>query len=114
MQDMEFGSKTRSVIFFSLVIICVVEVCFCVKRTNVRKSERLSPPLDIQLETVNCTAFRVRWRMPRRHVSTITGYKEVDIGNLRVHTQYRVSVGAYGWAGEGRPSMPRDVSTASH
>ncbi|KAG7481508.1 hypothetical protein MATL_G00067440 [Megalops atlanticus] len=114
--------------------------------------ERLSPPLDIQLETVNCTAFSVRWRMPRRHVSTITGYKifytevrngrpastavtldvplsldslttgqldgqasfDVEIGNLRVATQYRVSVGAYGWAGEGRPSMPRDVSTAPH
>ncbi|CAL8249334.1 unnamed protein product [Merluccius merluccius] len=39
---------------------------------------------------------------------------EVDIGNLKANTQYRVSVGAYGWAGEGRPSMPRDVSTASH
>lgn len=38
----------------------------------------------------------------------------MDIGNLKVNTKYRVSVGAYGWAGEGRPSMPRDVSTASH
>uniref|UniRef100_A0A3B4WHW6 EGF like, fibronectin type III and laminin G domains n=1 Tax=Seriola lalandi dorsalis TaxID=1841481 RepID=A0A3B4WHW6_SERLL len=104
---------------------------------------RLSPPLDIQLETINCTAFSVRWKMPRRHVSTITGYKvfytemrnghpvgtaslmevplsldmlttDVDIGNLKVNTKYRVSVGAYGWAGEGRPSMPRDISTASH
>ncbi|KAJ8401580.1 hypothetical protein AAFF_G00378970 [Aldrovandia affinis] len=149
---MEFPSKIRNVIFLSLVIICVVDVSFCVRRTNVRKSERLSPPLDIQLETVNCTAFSVRWRMPRRHVSTITGYKvfytevrsgrpantavtlevplsleslttgqfdgqasfDVEIGSLRVNTQYRVSVGAYGWAGEGRPSMPRDVSTASH
>uniref|UniRef100_A0A671PX75 Pikachurin-like n=1 Tax=Sinocyclocheilus anshuiensis TaxID=1608454 RepID=A0A671PX75_9TELE len=74
---------------------------------------RLSPPLDIQLETVNCTAFSVRWKMPRRHVSTITGYKDVVIGNLKVATQYRVSVGAYGWAGEGRPSMPRDISTGS-
>uniref|UniRef100_A0A3Q0R9J7 EGF like, fibronectin type III and laminin G domains n=1 Tax=Amphilophus citrinellus TaxID=61819 RepID=A0A3Q0R9J7_AMPCI len=101
-----------------------------------------SPPLDIQLETINCTAFSVRWKMPRRHVSTITGYKvfytemkngrtvgtasimevplsldmlttDVDIGNLKVNTKYRVSVGAYGWAGEGRPSMPRDISTAS-
>uniref|UniRef100_A0A8C7NJQ4 EGF like, fibronectin type III and laminin G domains n=1 Tax=Oncorhynchus mykiss TaxID=8022 RepID=A0A8C7NJQ4_ONCMY len=99
------------------------------------KKERLSPPLDIQLEMVNCTAFSVRWKMPRRHVSTITGYKvtvglhtptqwsrfgpttlqssDVDIGNLKVATQYRVSVGAYGWAGEGRPSMPRDISTSS-
>ncbi|CAB1319305.1 unnamed protein product [Coregonus sp. 'balchen'] len=95
----------------------MINVSFSAKRTNVRRSERLSPPLDIQLETVNCTAFSVRWKMPRRHVSTITGYKgqldgqasfDVDIGNLKVATQYRVSVGAYGWAGEGRPSMPRD------
>uniref|UniRef100_A0A3Q2YZM7 EGF like, fibronectin type III and laminin G domains n=1 Tax=Hippocampus comes TaxID=109280 RepID=A0A3Q2YZM7_HIPCM len=105
--------------------------------------DRLSPPLDIQLESVNCSAISVRWKMPRRHVSTITGYKvfytemkngrplgtasvmdvplsldmlttDVDIGNLKVNTKYRVSVGAYGWAGEGRPSMPRDIGTASH
>uniref|UniRef100_A0A3B3YLS5 EGF like, fibronectin type III and laminin G domains n=1 Tax=Poecilia mexicana TaxID=48701 RepID=A0A3B3YLS5_9TELE len=104
---------------------------------------RLSPPLDIQLETLNCSAFSVRWKMPRRHVSTITGYKvfytemkngrpvsttsimevplsldmlttDVNIGNLKMNSKYRVSVGAYGWAGEGRPSMPRDISTASH
>uniref|UniRef100_A0A674CJ22 EGF like, fibronectin type III and laminin G domains n=1 Tax=Salmo trutta TaxID=8032 RepID=A0A674CJ22_SALTR len=67
----------------------------------------LCPPLDIQLEMVNCTAFSVRWKMPRRHVSTITGYK-VTIDKLTI-----VSVGAYGWAGEGRPSMPRDISTSS-
>lgn len=40
--------------------------------------------------------------------------KDVEVGKLKVNTKYRVSVGAYGWAGEGRPSMPRDVSTASH
>uniref|UniRef100_A0A8C6MC59 EGF like, fibronectin type III and laminin G domains n=1 Tax=Nothobranchius furzeri TaxID=105023 RepID=A0A8C6MC59_NOTFU len=111
-------------------------LCLC-------KPDRLSPPLDIQLEALNCTAFSVRWKMPRRHVSTITGYKvfytemkngrpvattsimevplsldmlttDVDIGNLKMNAKYRVSVGAYGWAGEGRPSMPRDISTASH
>lgn len=38
----------------------------------------------------------------------------MDVGSLKVNTKYRVSVGAYGWAGEGRPSMPRDISTASH
>uniref|UniRef100_A0A3Q3JAD0 EGF like, fibronectin type III and laminin G domains n=1 Tax=Monopterus albus TaxID=43700 RepID=A0A3Q3JAD0_MONAL len=104
---------------------------------------RLSPPLDIQLETINCTAFGVQWKMPRRHVSTITGYKvfytemkngrpmgttslievplsldrlttDVVICSLKVNTKYRVRVGAYGWAGEGRPSIPRDISTASH
>lgn len=31
-----------------------------------------------------------------------------------MNTKYRVTVGAYGWAGEGRPSMPRDIGTASH
>uniref|UniRef100_A0A4W4G8J0 EGF like, fibronectin type III and laminin G domains n=1 Tax=Electrophorus electricus TaxID=8005 RepID=A0A4W4G8J0_ELEEL len=101
--------------------------------------ERLSPPLDLQMQTVNCTAIRVQWRMPHRHVSTASGYKvfytemrrgrpvsptmtvdvplnpeDVMIGKLKVATQYRVSVGTYGWAGEGRPSTPRDVSTASH
>ncbi|XP_016362502.1 pikachurin-like [Sinocyclocheilus anshuiensis] len=137
-----------------MVLLAVVWMCnfaLCARKSSARKSERLSPPLDIQLETVNCTAFSVRWKMPRRHVSTITGYKvfytemrnnrptssavalevplslemlttgqfdgqasfDVVIGNLKVATQYRVSVGAYGWAGEGRPSMPRDISTGS-
>lgn len=135
-----------------LSVIWMLNAVRCAKRSGGQKSERLSPPLDIQLETVNCTAFSVRWKMPRRHVSTITGYKvfytemrnnrpvsatvvlevplslemlttgqfdgqansDVVIGNLKVATRYRVSVGAFGWAGEGRPSMPRDISTASH
>uniref|UniRef100_A0A3B4G1W1 EGF like, fibronectin type III and laminin G domains n=1 Tax=Pundamilia nyererei TaxID=303518 RepID=A0A3B4G1W1_9CICH len=90
------------------------------KCLNSNTEKTFLPPLDIQLETINCTAFSVRWKMPRRHVSTITGYKDmlliskdVDISNLKVNTNYRVSVGAYGWAGEGRPSMPRDIGTAS-
>ncbi|XP_029916690.1 pikachurin [Myripristis murdjan] len=148
---MEFASKERSLLYLLVFAICTANVCFCSRRSNARRSDRLSPPLDIQLETVNCTAFSVRWKMPRRHVSTITGYKvfytelrnnrplsssaflevplsldmlttgqfdgqasfDVDISNLKVNTEYRVSVGAYGWAGEGRPSMPRDISTAS-
>ncbi|KAM3868180.1 pikachurin isoform 2-T2 [Diretmus argenteus] len=148
---MESASKERSLLYLLLFAICMVNVCFCGRRSNARRSDRLSPPLDIQLETINCTAFSIRWKMPRRHVSTITGYKvfyteirnnrpgtdsslevplsldmlttgqfdgqasfDVEIGNLKVNSQYRVSVGAYGWAGEGRPSMPRDVSTASY
>ncbi|KAK7933793.1 hypothetical protein WMY93_004689 [Mugilogobius chulae] len=43
--------------------------------TRLQQTQRLSPPLDIQLETLNCTAISIRWKMPRRHVSTITGYK---------------------------------------
>uniref|UniRef100_A0A803Y1H3 EGF like, fibronectin type III and laminin G domains n=1 Tax=Meleagris gallopavo TaxID=9103 RepID=A0A803Y1H3_MELGA len=38
---------------------------------------------------------------------------EVVIGDLKPGTPHRVSVGAYGWAGKGRPSMPRDVTTLS-
>ncbi|XP_058633388.1 pikachurin [Onychostoma macrolepis] len=134
-----------------LTLVWMCDFALCARKSSARKTERLSPPLDIQLETVNCTAFSVRWKMPRRHVSTITGYKvfytemrnnrptsnavalevplslemlttgqfdgqasfDVVIGNLKVATQYRVSVGAYGWAGEGRPSMPRDIGTGS-
>ncbi|XP_041855691.1 pikachurin isoform X2 [Melanotaenia boesemani] len=149
---MDPAIKKRNLLCYLFFAVCTASVCFGTRRLNVRRSDRLSPPLDIQLETINCTAFSVRWKMPRRHVSTITGYKvfytemkngrpisttslmevplsldmlttgqfdgqasfDVDIGNLKVNTKYRVSVGAYGWAGEGRPSMPRDISTASH
>lgn len=52
-------------------------LCLC-------KPDRLSPPLDIQLETLNCSAFSVRWKMPRRHVSTITGYK-VNTNSFYMH-----------------------------
>lgn len=49
------------------------------------------------------------------HISLLSLFlQDVHVGNLKVNSKYRVSVGAYGWAGEGRPSMPRDVSTASH
>ncbi|XP_029685407.1 pikachurin-like [Takifugu rubripes] len=149
---MESTWKGRSLLYLLLLSIFAASLCFSARRSNVRRSDRLSPPLDIQLETINCSAFSVRWKMPRRHVSTITGYKvfytevrngrpmgaasstevplsldmlttgqfdgqasfDVEIANLKVNAKYRVSVGAYGWAGEGRPSMPRDVSTASH
>ncbi|CAJ1068912.1 pikachurin isoform X2 [Xyrichtys novacula] len=149
---MESTWKERSFLYVLLFAVCTTSVCLCARRSNVRRSDRLSPPLDIQLETINCTAFSVRWKMPRRHVSTITGYKvfytemrngrpmgapslmdvplsldmlttgqfdgqagfDVHIGKLKINTKYRVSVGAYGWAGEGRPSMARDIGTASH
>ncbi|KAK5603998.1 hypothetical protein CRENBAI_024714 [Crenichthys baileyi] len=149
---MDLTCKERSLLYLLFFAICSASVCFGARRSNARRSDRLSPPLDIQLETLNCSAFSVRWKMPRRHVSTITGYKvfytemkngrpvsttsimevplslemlttgqfdgqasfDVHIGSLKVSSKYRVSVGAYGWAGEGRPSMPRDISTASH
>ncbi|OXB76735.1 UNVERIFIED_CONTAM: hypothetical protein H355_007010 [Colinus virginianus] len=112
-----------------------------VVENNVTETNRLGPPLDILLDSLNCTAFSVQWRMPKQHASTITGYTvfysevegdkavkqlshdvplsldmlsmEVVIGDLKPGTPHRVSVGAYGWAGKGRPSMPRDVTTLS-
>lgn len=39
------------------------------------------------------------------------GCKDVEIGSLKMAAQYVFSVGAYGWAGEGRHSVPRRVST---
>ncbi|NXA32380.1 EGFLA protein, partial [Eudromia elegans] len=112
--------------------------------------DRLGPPADILLDSLNCTAFSVQWRMPKQHASTVTGYTvfyseveedktvkplshdvplsldmlsmgqlegqavfEVVIGDLKPGTPHRVSVGAYGWAGKGRPSMPRHVTTLS-
>ncbi|KAM8960879.1 pikachurin [Pelodytes ibericus] len=38
---------------------------------------------------------------------------EIVLGDLRPGMLHRVSVGAYSWAGKGRASMPRDVSTLS-
>ncbi|XP_069820865.1 pikachurin isoform X2 [Dendropsophus ebraccatus] len=38
---------------------------------------------------------------------------KVTLNNLQPGTLHRVSVGAYSWAGKGRASMPRDVSTLS-
>uniref|UniRef100_A0A8D2JBA1 Pikachurin n=1 Tax=Varanus komodoensis TaxID=61221 RepID=A0A8D2JBA1_VARKO len=101
----------------------------------------LGPPLDITVDSLNCTAFSIQWRMPQQHASTITGYTvyyaevkadkpirqqshdvplsldmlsmDVVIGDLKPGTLHRVSVGAYGWAGKGRPSMPRNVTTLS-
>uniref|UniRef100_A0A4W5LFH0 EGF like, fibronectin type III and laminin G domains n=1 Tax=Hucho hucho TaxID=62062 RepID=A0A4W5LFH0_9TELE len=146
---MDVLSQKIRMCFILLVLLNAVGISFAVKRTYVRGSERLHPPLDIELETVNCTAVRVKWRIPWRHVSTVTGYKvfytemrngrpassavavnvplsldmfttvkfsghtifDVEIGSLKMAAQYVFSVGAYGWAGEGRPSVPRRVST---
>ncbi|NWY02494.1 EGFLA protein, partial [Nothoprocta ornata] len=113
--------------------------------------DRLGPPVDIILDSLNCTAFSVQWRMPKQQASTVMGYTvfyseveedktvkplshdvplnldmlsmvsiafhhqmlEVVIGDLKPGTPHRVSVGAYGWAGKGRPSVPRHVTTLS-
>ncbi|KAM6474191.1 pikachurin isoform 5-T5 [Liasis olivaceus] len=113
--------------------------------------DRLGPPVDITLDSLNCTALSIQWRMPQQHANTITGYtvfytevkadkpirqqshdvpvsldmlsmgqmdgqaifQEVVIGDLKPGTLHRVSVGAYGWAGRGKASMPRNVTTLS-
>ncbi|XP_018420102.1 PREDICTED: pikachurin [Nanorana parkeri] len=135
----------------SLLLSLCIGFTFCSKKAATpRRQERLGPPLDINLEAINCTAFSVQWRMPRQHASTINGYTvfytevinskhvkqltqdvplkldmlnlgqldavetfKVVLGGLQSGTLHRVSVGAYSWAGKGRASMPRDVSTLS-
>ncbi|XP_027570396.1 pikachurin isoform X3 [Pipra filicauda] len=126
--------------------------CAAAPRRNIprRQADRLGPPLNILLDSLNCTAFSVQWKMPKQHASTITGYTvfysevegdkavkqlshdvplsldmismdqlegqaifDVVIGDLKPGTPHRVSIGAYGWAGKGRPSMPREVTTLS-
>ncbi|XP_053159968.1 pikachurin isoform X2 [Hemicordylus capensis] len=133
-----------------LLLACCVGHLMASRRNIPRRQDRLGPPLDIILDSLNCTAFSIQWRMPRQHASTITGYTvyysevkddkaikqqshdvplsldmlgmgqldgqaifEVVIGDLKPGTLHRVSVGAYGWAGKGRPSMPRNVTTLS-
>ncbi|XP_015275647.1 PREDICTED: pikachurin [Gekko japonicus] len=124
-----------------LLLACCVGPFAAARRNIPRSQDRLGPPLDIILESVNCTAFSIQWRMPRQHASIISGYTvyysevttgkpikqqshdvplsldmlstEVVIGDLKPGTLFRVSVGAYGWTGKGRPSMPRDVTTLS-
>ncbi|XP_019785684.1 pikachurin isoform X1 [Tursiops truncatus] len=39
-----------------------------------RKPGKVGPPLDITLEALNCTAFSIRWKMPRHPGSPIMGY----------------------------------------
>uniref|UniRef100_A0ABM5FU47 Pikachurin isoform X2 n=1 Tax=Pogona vitticeps TaxID=103695 RepID=A0ABM5FU47_9SAUR len=133
-----------------LLLLCSVGRSAAHRRNIPRRQDRLGPPLDITLDSLNCTAFSIQWRMPRQHASTITGYTvyyaevkadkpirqrshdvplsldmlstgqvdgqaifEVVIGDLKPGTLHRVSVGAYGWAGKGRPSMPRNITTLS-
>ncbi|MEE6458052.1 hypothetical protein FKM82_000164 [Ascaphus truei] len=137
-------------VFSVLLLTLYIGNTLCSRKPTPRKQDRLGPPLDIQLEALNCTAFSVQWRMPRQHASTITGYTvfytevingkhvqqltrdaplsldmlymgqldalvtfDIVLGDLRPGTLHRVSVGAYSWAGKGRASMPRDVSTLS-
>ncbi|XP_007487500.1 pikachurin isoform X4 [Monodelphis domestica] len=110
-------------------------------RAALRKEGRLGPPVDILLDSLNCSAFQVQWRMPHHHTNLITGYTvfysearenkflhqmsqdvplnedilnmEVVIGDLKPGTTYRVSVRAYGWNTKGRPSSPQLVTTLS-
>uniref|UniRef100_A0AAV2MPX5 TGF-beta family profile domain-containing protein n=1 Tax=Knipowitschia caucasica TaxID=637954 RepID=A0AAV2MPX5_KNICA len=74
---MEAVRKQRTLLYLLLFALCASSLG--ARRSSARRSERLSPPLDIQLETVNCSSFSVRWKMPRRHVSTITGHDSVKL-----------------------------------
>ncbi|XP_058164024.1 pikachurin isoform X2 [Dasypus novemcinctus] len=39
-----------------------------------RKPGKVGPPLDIMLDSLNCTAISIQWKMPRHATSPITGY----------------------------------------
>uniref|UniRef100_A0A3B3Q675 EGF like, fibronectin type III and laminin G domains n=1 Tax=Paramormyrops kingsleyae TaxID=1676925 RepID=A0A3B3Q675_9TELE len=101
----------RALLITLLLVTCLVP-SFC-------SAERLSPPLDVQLKVLNCTAFQVQWKTAQRPTSTVhltllfSTLQDVEIGDLRAGTEYRVSVAAYGWAGEGRPSKSQDIRTSS-
>ncbi|XP_036623838.1 pikachurin [Trichosurus vulpecula] len=43
-------------------------------RAALRKEGRLGPPVNILLDSLNCSAFQIQWRMPHHHTSLITGY----------------------------------------
>ncbi|XP_075397070.1 pikachurin [Tenrec ecaudatus] len=109
------------------------------RTTALRKQGKVGPPLNIILGTLNCTAIRVQWKVPRHAGSPITGYtvfySEVDadkslqershnvplihdtlstedvIGDLKPGTEYRVSVAAYSRTGKGRLSSPLHIAT---
>ncbi|XP_076973127.1 pikachurin isoform X2 [Tamandua tetradactyla] len=106
-----------------------------------RKPGKMGPPLDIVLDSLNCTAVSIHWKMPRHPTSPITGYTvfysevgadkslqershnvplsqdawtpEEVIGDLKPDTEYLVSVAAYSQSGKGRLSSPRHVTTLS-
>ncbi|XP_004678161.1 PREDICTED: pikachurin isoform X2 [Condylura cristata] len=103
------------------------------------KPGKMGPPLDITLDAVNCTAFSIRWKMPRHLESPISGftvfYSEVSgvnslqershsvrlsqdppateevIGDLKPGTEYQVSIVAYSGMGKGQLSLPQHVTT---
>ncbi|KAL2087729.1 hypothetical protein ACEWY4_016557 [Coilia grayii] len=146
---MAFSPRKATVI---LMLLLMVGFSGSLRRTAENGLETLSPPLDVELETLNCTAIAVRWRVPRRHVTAVMGYRlfltevrnsspvgtpvtrnvpvhtdtlrgvpwdglaefSMEVSNLKNETKYHVTISAYGWAGEGRPSMPRDITPASH
>ncbi|XP_033020161.1 pikachurin isoform X1 [Lacerta agilis] len=148
--DLHCRSRCSSRRLLWVLLACCIGPLTANRRNIPRRQDRLGPPLDITLDSLNCTAFSIQWRMPRQHASSITGYTvyytefkaekpikqqshdvplsldmlsmgqmdgqaifEVVIGDLKPGTFHRVSVGAYGWAGKGRPSMPRNVTTLS-
>ncbi|XP_041041451.1 pikachurin [Carcharodon carcharias] len=68
-----WGKSGPSAPLLFLVLFSAQTACFKWERTPPRRPERPSPPQEVQLEALNCTAFRVQWRTPRRP-SGITSY----------------------------------------
>ncbi|XP_048451342.1 pikachurin isoform X1 [Rhincodon typus] len=137
-----WGQLGHLALLLFVVFLPTSTVCFRWETTALRRPDRPSPPQNVLLEALNCTAFRVRWRTPRRH-SNIIGYTvlytemknnrpvlpkiaqdlhnmdqmkslqmyEMDVGNLKPGTRYRVTVKARTLTEEGRPSPTKYVTT---
>ncbi|KAM7149512.1 pikachurin isoform 4-T4 [Molossus nigricans] len=104
-----------------------------------RRPGKAGPPLHVVLDALNCTAFSVRWKMPRLPGHPVTGYTvsycavgtdtppqerhrsgslgrdtattEEVIGDLKPGTKYQVSVAASSLTGKEWLSSPQHVTT---
>ncbi|KAJ7399492.1 Pikachurin [Pitangus sulphuratus] len=81
-----------------MISMGILEICQCF----------LSP--EKLLFEVSKSGTKIFWTVLEQRVKVL---QDVVIGDLKPGTPHRVSVGAYGWAGKGRPSMPREVTTLS-
>uniref|UniRef100_G1LIW2 EGF like, fibronectin type III and laminin G domains n=2 Tax=Ailuropoda melanoleuca TaxID=9646 RepID=G1LIW2_AILME len=108
-------------------------------RAAPQKRGKMEPPLDIVVLSLNCTALRVEWKMPKQPQIPVIGYiifysevgadksmqerwhpvplsqdgmtSEEVIGYLKPGTEYQVRMAAYSRTGKGRLSSPQHVTT---
>ncbi|XP_037655188.1 pikachurin [Choloepus didactylus] len=69
-----------------------------------RKPGKVGPPLDIVLDSLNCTAVRIQWKMPRHPTSPVTGYtvfySEVDADKSLQERLHNVPLSQTSWTPE--------------